>query len=82
MFFLMFFLKQKLKRMEAPVSMHNSITSPFIYTFNNTVTTPLVEVDALPVKQSALSSHFILTVKSVGYKRVHGDEYFIKFKNI
>jgi len=26
-----------------------------------------------------LSSHFIRTVKSVGYKRVHGGEYFIKF---
>jgi len=26
-----------------------------------------------------LSSHFILTVKSVGYKRVDGGKYFIKF---
>ena len=59
--------------MEAPVPAHNSTITPSQFH---------VELDDVPVKPSALSSHFILTVKSVGYKRVHGDEYFIKFKNI
>ena len=38
-----------------------------------------IEIDVHPMKPWTLSSHFILIVKSVGYKRVHGGEYFIKF---
>ena len=36
-----------------------------------------IEIDVHPIKPWPLSSHFILIVKSVGYKRVHGGEYFI-----